>query len=345
MPPHGKPADAFRFRTTHEKDALDAHFELRNVPPRADDRLLLACWNIANFGVQNRSDGALDLLAHICGKFDLIAVQEVNENWHPLAQMVDRLGPTWDFIMSDTAGNSERLAFVFDRARVTPKQLFGEIALRARDFPKRDVTINYTFRRVPKVKTFKDVAFEPFDRNPFIGSFACGSIDVTLANCHLYYGAGGNPTNLELQTKYARRVMEIHALASWADKRAEKSTTYDQDIILLGDMNVPTMGPDQASYSALIEYGMKPLKYASRVGGGSNLSGKNTYDQMAFAPDRLQARILDYAVFDFDNAVFAGLWRKLSGIESKKKRTTAFRKHVNYHLSDHRPLWVQLDVS
>jgi hypothetical protein len=30
----------------------------------------------------------------------------------------------------------------------------------------------------------------------------------------LYWGAGGNPTTLEKETKYARRVMEIHALAA-----------------------------------------------------------------------------------------------------------------------------------
>jgi hypothetical protein len=90
--------------------------------------------------------------------------------------------------------------------------------------------------------------------------------------------------------------MEVHALARWADKRSQKDTTYDQDIILLGDMNVPDMTLKQASYRALIEYGMQPLKYASRI-DGSNLSGKNIYDQMAFAPGRLQTRIIDYDVF------------------------------------------------
>lgn len=344
MPPHGATSDPFVFRTAHEMRALDAHFDLRNVPPRADDRLLLACWNIANFGVQNRSDNALDLLAHICGRFDLIAVQEVNENWHPLAEMVKKIGPSWDFVMSDTAGNQERLAYVFDRARVTPKQLFGELALRTKDFPKRDVTVNYTYYKKPKSQTFKNLKFEPFDRNPYIGSFACGMVDITLANVHLYYGAGGNPTTKSKREKYARRVMEVHTLARWADKRAAKSTTYDQDIVLLGDMNVPSMTPLQASYRALIQYGMQPLQYGSRV-GGSNLSGKNTYDQMTFASGRLQGRIIDYDVFDFDNAVFAGLWRKLADIEDDKKRVSAFRDHVNYHLSDHRPLWVQLDVS
>jgi endonuclease/exonuclease/phosphatase family metal-dependent hydrolase len=145
--------------------------------------------------------------------------------------------------------------------------------------------------------------------------------------------------------------MEVHALARWADKQSQKDTTYDQDIILLGDMNVPDMTLKQASYRALIEYGMQPLKYASRV-GGSNLSGKNTYDQMAFAPGRLQTRTIDYDVFDFDNAVFAvfaGLWDKLDTTAdpdpNPDKRVSEFRSHVNYHLSDHRPLWVQLDVS
>jgi len=344
MPPHGQPDDPFRFRTTHEIEALDAHFELRNVPPRADDRLLLACWNIANFGVQDRHDGALDILAHMCGKFDLIAVQEVNENWHPLANMVDRMGPTWDFIISDTASNSERLAFVYDRARVTPKQLFGEVALRANDFPKRDVTVHYTYYRKPKSETFPKFAFQPFDRNPYIGSFACGMVDLTLANCHLYYGKGGNPTTTDKRRAYARRIMEVHALARWAKRRRDKATTYDQDIILLGDMNVPTMTPNQGTYRALIEYGMQPIKYTSRV-GGSNLAGDKSYDQMAFAPGRLSERIIDYDVFDFDNAVFAGLWDRISRDDTIRNKVSEFRDHVNYHLSDHRPLWVQLDVS
>ena len=138
--------------------------------------------------------------------------------------------------------------------------------------------------------------------------------------------------------------MEVHALARWADKRSQKDTTYDQDIILLGDMNVPDMTLKRASYRALIEYGMQPLKYASRI-DGSNLSGKNIYDQMAFAPGRLQTRIIDYDVFVFDNALFAGLWDKLDTIADPDKRVSEFRSHVNYHLSDHRPLWAQLDVS
>ena len=344
MPPHKAPEDPFHFRVAHEKAALDDHFALRNVPPRSPDRLMLACWNIANFGAQNRSGNAIKLITHICSRFDLIALQEVNENWHTLAELTHRLGPTWDFIMSDTAGNQERLAFLFDTAHVTPLRLFGELALRKNDFPKRDVTVHYTYYNKPKSETFEKFEFQPFDRNPYLGSFACGALDLTLANCHLYYGKGGNPTTQKKRRAYARRMMEVHALARWADRRSKKSTTYDQDIILLGDMNVPSMALTQGTYRSLIEYGMQPLNYTSRV-GGSNLVGDKSYDQIAFAPGRMQGRILDYDTFDFDNAVFQGLWSKLSNITDRKKRVSAFRSHVKYHISDHRPLWVQLDVS
>ena len=344
MPPHKAPEAPFHYRATHEKAALDDHFALRNVPPRSPDRLMLACWNIANFGAQNRSGNAIKLITHICSRFDLIALQEVNENWHTLAELTHRLGPTWDFIMSDTAGNQERLAFLFDTAHVTPLRLFGELALRKNDFPKRDVTVHYTYYNKPKSETFEKFEFQPFDRTPYLGSFACGALDLTLANCHLYYGKGGNPTTQEKRRAYARRMMEVHALARWADRRSEKSTTYDQDIILLGDMNVPSMALTQGTYRSLTEYGMQPLNYTSRV-GGSNLVGDKSYDQIAFAPGRMQGRILDYDTFDFDNAIFQGLWSKLSNITDGKKRVSAFRSHVKYHISDHRPLWVQLDVS
>jgi len=45
---------------------------------------------------------------------------------------------------------------------------------------------------------------------------------------HLYYGKGGNPNTQAKRQAYARRVMEVHALARWADKRSQKDTTYDQ---------------------------------------------------------------------------------------------------------------------
>lgn len=101
--------------------------------------------------------------------------------------------------------------------------------------------------------------------------------------------------------------------------------------------------PKEASYKALVRFGWQPVDYTTKT-GGSNLGNDKTYDQMLFAPGGLKRRIVDHGVFDFDNAIFAPLWRRLTREMSKAKAVAKFNAHVKHHLSDHRPLWVQLDV-
>jgi hypothetical protein len=45
-----KPRGRFDYKLETELDALREHKELRELPARRRDRLLLATWNIANFG-------------------------------------------------------------------------------------------------------------------------------------------------------------------------------------------------------------------------------------------------------------------------------------------------------
>lgn len=342
--PFTSPQPRHYFRFQSESDRLNAHFAHRAVPAKQAGRLLLCSWNIANLGAQDRTPTALRLIAHILGRFELVAVQEVNENWRTLAHVVEQLDGDYDFIMSDTAGNDERLAFVYDKSKVAPLQMFGELALRDWEFPKRDVPVRYRKNGVWHVDVFDDLRFRPFDRNPFIGTFSAGRIAFTLVNVHLYFGKFGNSSNANNRLKYARRVMEIHALAKWSDRRLNRTATYDRDFILTGDMNVPAMTEEDSAFDALIEFGMKPLNYTTKV-GGSNLGNDKTYDQMAFAPGAIDRRIRDYGVFDFDKAIFSPLWERLSVEMSKSAAVSMFARHVKHHISDHRPLWAQLDIT
>ena len=70
------------------------------------------------------------------------------------------------------------------------------------------------------------------------------------------------------------------------------------------------------------------------------------YDQMVFAPQGISAdfhqRIGRFGVFDYDNAVFKPLWQKLSQQFSQQQAISKFNAHLKFHLSDHRPLWVEL---
>jgi endonuclease/exonuclease/phosphatase family metal-dependent hydrolase len=288
---------------------------------------------------------AKKLIAHILKRFDLVAVQEVNDEFRTFAKIVEIMGSRYEFIMSDTAGNNERLAYVYRNDKVTPANLFGELALRPREYPKRTVKVKWSDANgIDRVDRFSNLRFVPFDRNPFIGSFASGNFDFVLANVHLYFGKFQNSKKKEERKKYARRVLEIHALARWADRRKNKATTYDKDIILIGDMNVPEMKETESTYKELVNYGWRPADYTSKT-GGSNLGNDKTYDQMVFAPTIPKTRITAQGVFDFDKAVFKPLWEKLQGQMSKSKSIGLFNRHMKHHISDHRPLWVELDVT
>src|SRR5687767_9426475 len=93
MPPHPRPKwDAeFPVDARRELRALRAHARLRGIPAKAPDRLLLATWNIANLGLQTRDAADYALLAEIVSWFDIVAVQEVNDNLDGLRALRERL--------------------------------------------------------------------------------------------------------------------------------------------------------------------------------------------------------------------------------------------------------------
>lgn len=341
--PFKSPKPKHRVDAAKDKSAITRHFTKRGVPKPAAARLLLASWNIANLGAQGRTSAALDVIAHILKRFELIAVQEVNEEFGAFEKIVGRMGSRFGYIMSDTAGNNERLAFIYDTRKVAPANLFGELALRPREYPKRTVKVRYTRNKKPKVDTFKSLRFVPFDRNPFIGSFEAGSQRFTLANVHLYFGEFQDSKTRADRKKYARRVLEIYALSRWAGRRANDDATYDKDIILLGDMNVPAMKKNESTYKALIAFGFKPVDHTTKT-GGTNLGNDKTYDQMVFAPGAISKKIADHGVFDFDTVIFRSLWKKLNAQMTPKKAVTKFNQHVRHHISDHRLIWVQLKI-
>ena len=343
MPSFPRPRPELIYRLADEKAAIDSWFKKRKVPRARSGRLLLASWNIANLGEQKRDPRDLELIAHLMSRFDLIAVQEVKSNLAHFRQIVGHMGRSYDWIVNDVAGNNERLAFVFKKTKVKPGKLFAEIAIPEKDFPRHTVVVPHKVKKQQRVEVFYNLRFTPFDRNPFIGTFETGGLSFTLVNVHLYFGSFKESKKVEDRAKYARRVLEIYMLGKWAGLRAKNITTYDRDIILLGDMNVPAMSDDDAAYQALLKSGLKPLDVHSKA-GGSNLDGSKTYDQLAITPGAVKARTLGYDVFDFDNAVFKAKWDELEQKHGTDGANPKFNKYVKFHISDHRPLWMQLNT-
>jgi hypothetical protein len=126
---------------------------------KADDRLLLATWNIRDFdsnkfGFGPRRPETYYYIAEMIACFDLVAVQEVNRDLSALDKVMRILGREWDYIVTDTtappSGNDERMAFVYNREKVWFRKIAGEIVLpdgqlivsekavkAAKDVPKR----------------------------------------------------------------------------------------------------------------------------------------------------------------------------------------------------------------
>ena len=105
------------------------------LPARtATDTLMLATWNIREFDSGKygfRDEEPYYYIAEILSHFDLIAIQEVRDGLYPLQTLKVLLGPWWEYLVTDvtlgSAGNSERMAFLFDPRKVTFTGLAAEL--------------------------------------------------------------------------------------------------------------------------------------------------------------------------------------------------------------------------
>ncbi|MDR0540798.1 MAG: endonuclease/exonuclease/phosphatase family protein, partial [Dysgonamonadaceae bacterium] len=176
----------------------------------ASETLLLATWNIREFG-DNRRMESLYYMAEIISRFDLVAVQEVSTNTGGLDRLMALLSLNWDYIMTDStegsAGGGERMAFIYDRSKIAFKKQAGEIVL-------------------PPDKLIG--GGQQFARTPFCVAFQAGWFRFNLVTVHIYYGSSSGIDR--------RRLSEIETVSSFLSKRAKKE---DTNYILLGDFNLP----------------------------------------------------------------------------------------------------------
>jgi hypothetical protein len=129
---------------------LRRRIEASGLPGKlTDHNLLVGTWNIRGFGrvyesweenagSPKRNLRALACIAEIVRRFDVVAIQEVKRDTSGIRLLLDDfLGPSWGMIVSDVTagskGNAERLAFIYDKRRVQPSGLAGELVLPPRD--------------------------------------------------------------------------------------------------------------------------------------------------------------------------------------------------------------------
>lgn len=320
MPAFDKPEVDYSYRIESQLRALRNYRDQapdRAIPERSSDRLLVATWNIANLGLHERDEKDHRLIAEIISWFDLVAIQETNNDLNGLRGVEAELPDGYHMIFSDRAGNNERMTFVYDTGRLDLLEETGEIAVPPR------------WKHVIRVPESKQ-KFGGFDRNPFLAVFRLKGTDFEfgVVNVHLYFGS-------ESTISTNRRFMEALATARWADLRRKDRAAYTKNLIVLGDFNLEKADWGDPIWEMLGKRGLFLAPHSTYV-GGSNIKGDRPYDQIGFFPGPVMDTLEASGVYDFDGAVFSTLYRRSS--------TKDFLAYVRYHLSDHRPLWVSFRV-
>lgn len=298
--------------------ALDAA-----IPMLRPTNLLVATWNIRNFGSltrdwfprgsysPKRDLRALLAICEILKRFDVVAVQEVTGDLRALRDAVKYLGPDWAFLMTDVsrgnAGGGERLAYLFNTARIRPSGLAGEVVVPD-DWLDGEGNPVIAMQR-------------QFARTPYAVSFRSGSQTFILLTVHVKYGSG------ELE-----RVPELQAIARWMAKWAEETSRYHHNLVVLGDFNIDRHG--SALWQAFASTGLHVPAQLNAVprsiffDPGDDPMLDKYYDQIAWfqtGKARLSMELLGAGSFDFAPRLFQELTRR----------------SLSYRISDHYPLWAE----
>ena len=293
------------------------------------ETLLLATWNIREFGLGKRLEESFYYIAEIISRFDLVAIQEVSNNMGGLEKVMKILGRKWDFIVTDStegpAGGTERMAFLFDKSKISFKNLAGEIVL-----PDKSLIHG-------KLQ---------YARTPFCVAFQAGWFMFNLTTVHIYYGK-------EKGEEYLRRVAEIDSIAAFLTKRAKLENV---NYILLGDFNIVDT-TDQTMNALENNKFFIPDAIKKKP---SDLGGTKHYDQIAF---KLKEDV-DMYVFSKENQkagtfnffeflytpeelpVYLPLFdpKNTKGKTPRQLETYYLSKWRTFQLSDHLPLWVELKI-
>lgn len=347
-------------RLTSLKEDLDA-----KIPEKIhNENVLIATWNIRDFdsnqyGYGPRTKEAFFYMSEIISSFDLVAIQEVNEDLFAFKRLMYVMGDEWDYIMTDvtegTSGNGERMAYLYDTKRVSFQKVAGEIVLTPSNLIKGE---------------------KQFARTPYLVAFQSGWFKFKLCTVHIYFGD-------EYGEKLEQRIEEIDTIAKNLKKRAKR---YDENLILLGDFNI--FSPEHKTMKALKDHGFVIPKGIED--SPSNMYQTKHYDQIAFMEKKGEVvhgdqensagaynyynRVFSTHQFlDFQAIVLENLNIKLTQqqeklahetdiekrdrilkaitnfeniIASEDKQKDYYKRHWRtFQLSDHLPMWTELKIN
>lgn len=316
-----------------------------NVPSKkVGKNLLLASWNIKNFGtIKDRTAESLYYIAEIISAFDIVAIQEINSNITQFKKVLRLLGSDWKHTLSDvtegTWGNDERFGFIYDSRRVTHSGLSGELVISPELIAEN-----------PIVSQLK--------RTPTFTGFESEWKKFSIVNIHLHPGDGKNamgPTDKEIRKEEVRLLMEV------LREKLDTSAYEDRNMIILGDTNLYEADEDIVDLITnegfLQSDGLKD-KY-------TNTSLNQIYDRIFFRVEEYFKLVTDEngrekgGVFNLFDYVYRDVTTEIQNyhelmLAHKDDPSTLtdeakFKYYFNRYwkrdqMSDHLPIWVEIET-
>lgn len=290
---------------------LKERIEDARIPDsKLDKTFNLATWNIREFGRQPRTQAAIHYIAEILGQFDLVGIVELRDDLRDLKRVLEVLGPYWRAVYSDAVldpgGNRERVAYLYDKRQIA----FNGLASAA--FAKRT---KQGTEWIPDINWW---------RPPYMGSFKSGNFDFVVLTTHIRWGDNAEG-----------RIPELAAIAQWIDEKRKLMKkglkSWDEpDIFVMGDFNIPSR--NSALFEAVTSTGLQVPRAMMKDEFGSNLARDKRYDQILHLPHYPDNFTNKAGVLDFYGGDHTALFPDLD----KTKFT--------YQMSDHLPLWVQVNT-
>jgi Endonuclease/Exonuclease/phosphatase family len=277
-----------------------------NIPSsKLDETLNIATWNVREFGKKRRSEAAIHYIAEIIGQFDFVGLVELRDNLGDLNRMLPILGPYWDAIYSDVMTDAGG-----NRERICYL------------FDSRAVCFNGMAAEAtpPRVKRGTEyVADDSWWRSPYVATFKAGNYDFLAFTTHVRWGDSD-----------AARLKEIQGLANWVGAKAAEKTAEDKDIIVMGDFNIP--GRNDPMFAAMTSTGLQIPKALAKDEFGSNLARDKRYDQILHLSRFPETFTNAGGVVDFYASDHKPLFPALT------------KEEFTYQMSDHLPLWIQINT-
>ncbi|HEY6188298.1 MAG TPA: endonuclease/exonuclease/phosphatase family protein [Pyrinomonadaceae bacterium] len=318
---------------------LKEAFDKTKQPKRTvTETLLLATWNIREFDSSKygkRGKEPIFYIAEIISQFDLVAIQEVRDDLTALNTLMRYLGGWWKYLLTDVTqgrqGNRERMAFVYDSRKIN----FGGFATQ--------VVIPPIAKAGKVLEPAKQLA-----RTPFMVGFRVGWFNFTICTTHILYG--------EAVAENPDRIKEIEVLAEFLAARAEEKYAWSKNMILLGDFNI--FKPEDKTLQAITKAGFFVPKQIQKL--PSNVPQNKHYDQIAFiAPDiQDQLELCNAGVFNYYSYIYRPEDEELYSEDmgkpyketkegksrDKAQRTRYYKDWRTFQMSDHLPLWIELQI-